>query len=205
MAKTQALQTAAVTIDGARYTVDLRNPHDLAIALDFNDAQPRWFGAPPAHSAPLVSGEFTGRVQTGASCNCGTLTLTPHLDGTHTECAGHLTLEKLEARTVVPTGLLKALVVSVTPTAASHTAESSRPTPRANDLLITSAALSLAWPAEPVFAPQALIVRTLPNTPLKRVRDYRSEPAAFLSLPAASLLVARTPHRAGLRRSRPDP
>ncbi len=191
MANTQALQTAAVSIDGARYTVDLRNPHDLAIALDFNDAQPRWFGAAAAHSSPLVSGEFTGRVQTGASCNCSTVTLTPHLDGTHTECAGHLTLEKLDARRVVPVGLLKALLVSVTPTAAGRTEESSRPAPRGEDLLITAAALTHAWPAEPAFAPQALIVRTLPNSHLKRTRDYRSEPAAFLSLAAAALLVAR--------------
>ncbi len=91
----------------------------------------------------------------------------------------------------MPVGLLKALLVSVTPTAAGRTEESSRPAPRADDLLITAAALTHAWPAEPPFAPQALIVRTLPNTTLKRTRDYRSEPAAFLSLPAAALLVAR--------------
>ena len=48
-----------------------------------------------------------------------------------------------------------------------------------------------AWPAKLPFAPQSLIVRTLPNAPSKRSRDYRSEPAAFLSLQAASLLVAR--------------
>ena len=34
-------------------------------------------------------------------------------------------------------------------------------------------------------------MRTLPNPSLKRRRDYRAEPAAFLSLPAAALLVAR--------------
>jgi len=191
MANTQALQAATLEIDGARYTVDLGNPHDLAIALDFDDVQPRWFGAPPAHSSPLASGNFSGRVQSGASCNCSTVTLTPHLDGTHTECAGHLTLESMEARKVVPAGLVKALLVSVTPTPAGGTEESSRPAPRADDLLITSAALTRAWPAEPPFVPQALIVRTLPNTQLKRVRDYRSEPAAFLSLPATALLVAR--------------
>ena len=34
-------------------------------------------------------------------------------------------------------------------------------------------------------------MRTLPNSAHKRTRDYRNEPAAFLSLPAAELLVAR--------------
>ncbi len=191
MAITRTLQSATVDIDGARYTVDLGNPHDLAIALAFDDLQPRWFAAPPARSTPLASGSFTGRVQSGASCNCSTMTLTPHLDGTHTECAGHLTLERIEARDVVPAGFLKALLVSLTPTPAGRTEESSRPAPHADDLLITAAALTRAWPARMPFVPQALIVRTLPNTPLKRARDYRSEPAAFLSVPAAALLVAR--------------
>ncbi|HEV7432321.1 MAG TPA: cyclase family protein [Steroidobacteraceae bacterium] len=191
MTSTRALQLATLEIDGARYAVDLRSPHDLAIALDFDELQPRWFGAPPAHSSPLASGTFTGRVHSGASCNCSTMTLTPHLDGTHTECAGHLTLEKMEARKVVPVGFVKAVLVSVTPTPADRTEESSHPAPRADDLLITAAALTRAWPAEPPFVPQGLVVRTLPNSALKRTRDYRSEPAPFLSLPAAALLVAR--------------
>jgi len=37
----------------------------------------------------------------------------------------------------------------------------------------------------------ALIVRTIPNPPTKRQRDYRAVPAPFLSLPAATLLVER--------------
>jgi putative cyclase len=191
MPSAHVLQSATVEIDGTRYRVDLRNPHDLAIALDFNDVQPRWFGAELARSAPLSSGAYTGQVRSGASCNCSTVTLTPHLDGTHTECAGHLTLEKMEARKIVPVGFLQALLVSVTPTPARRTEESSRPAPHADDLLITGAALAQVWPASLPFSPQALIVRTLPNGHFKRARDYRSEPAAFLSLPAASLLVAR--------------
>jgi len=191
MPSTHALESATVEIDGTRYRVDLRNPHDLAIALDFNDEQPRWFGAQLARSTPLSRGAYTGQVRSGASCNCSTMTLTPHLDGTHTECAGHLTLEKLEARKIVPVGFLRTLLVSVTPTPAGRTEESSRPAPHADDLLITGAALASAWPARLPFVPQALIVRTLPNSAHKRARDYRAEPAAFLSLAAASLLVAR--------------
>jgi arylformamidase len=128
-------------------------------------------------------------VSTGASCNCSTLSLTPHCDGTHTECAGHLTVETLDVRGVVPLGLLPALLLSVTPVPAASATESSRPAPAADDLLITRAALEDAWPGSLPYAPRALIVRTLPNTPLKRVRDYRAQPAAFLSLPAARALV----------------
>ena len=191
MTVTRVLQSATLDIDGTDYAVDLRKPYDLSIALDFNDVQPRWFLAPPAHSAPLSIGSFSGQVRSGASCNCSTLSLTPHLDGTHTECAGHLTLERIDARTVVPVGFLKALLLSVTPTPAHGTQESSNPEPHIDDLLITAAALTRAWPTKVPFVPQALIVRTLPNTNSKRARDYRSEPGAYLSLQAAAMLVAR--------------
>jgi arylformamidase len=187
----RAPQPVTLDIDGRRYRAELDNPLDLAIPLKFDGIQPRWFDAPPAHRSPLASGRFTGEVQSGASCNCSTVTFTPHCDGTHTECAGHLTLERLEARTVVPAGLLRALLVSVTPTPARDTKESTRPTPQDDDLLITGAALERAWPAALPFAPQALVVRTLPNPVEKRARDYRAKPAAYLSVPAAALLVAR--------------
>ena len=191
MASTRTPQAATLEIDGRRFKVDLGNTYDLAIAVDFDGAQPRWFGAPLAHSTPLASGDFSGRVGSGASCNCSTITFTPHCDGTHTECAGHLTFERLEVRNVVPVGFLAALLLSVSPTPADHTDESSLPRPRAGDLLITGAAFARAWPTALPFMPRALIVRTLPNTQHKRTRDYRSQPAAFLSLPAAALLVAR--------------
>ena len=191
MTRERQSQPAMLDIGGRPFRVDLRDFHDLAIALDFNGAQPRWFGAPPAHSEALASGAFSGRVARGASCNCSTLTLTPHCDGTHTECAGHLTFEVLEARTVVPRGLLPALLLSVAPVHGAHSGEGSRPAPLPDDLLITGAALSQNWPALLPFTPRALVLRTLPNSSRKRARDYRSEPAAYLSLPAAELLVAR--------------
>ncbi len=106
MVNTRVLQSVTFEIEGTGYTADLGKPCSLAIALDFDEVQPRWFSAPAARSAPFSNGSFSGRVHSGASCNCSTVSLTPHLDGTHTECAGHLTLERIDARTVVPVGFL---------------------------------------------------------------------------------------------------
>jgi kynurenine formamidase len=178
-------------IEGRRFHLELAQAHDLAIALDFDGRQPRWFDAPAARSTALASGRFSGRVDLGASCNCSSLSLTPHCDGTHTECAGHLTREPLAVRTVVPAGFLPALLLSVRPTGAPDTGESSLPAPGAADLLITRATIERAWPAAPAFSPRALIVRTLPNLPSKRSRDYREHPAPYLSVAAAELLVER--------------
>ncbi|MDE2220389.1 MAG: cyclase family protein [Gammaproteobacteria bacterium] len=184
-------QWATLAIGGRELRVDLAHPHDLSIGVDFDGTGPRWFESPRAHSEPLASGSFVGQVRRGGSCNCSTISLTPHCDGTHTESAGHVTLEAFDVRRVVPDRLLPALLVTVTPTRAGAQDEGSRPPPLAGDLLITRAALARAWPAALPFEPVALIVRTLPNPPAKRQRDYRAAPAPFLSLPAATWLVER--------------
>jgi arylformamidase len=180
---------ARLSVDGRELTVDLSRPVDLAPELDFAGPQPRFFGAPRAGSRPFESGDFKGSVERGASCNCDLITLVPHCNGTHTECVGHLTRERLDAYRVVPAEPLPALVLSVTPEAAAG--ESSEPAPQAGDRLITRRALERAWPGELPFAPTALIVRTLPNTPDKRVRDYGGQIPPYLSREAAELLVGR--------------
>ena len=183
-------QWATLAIGGG-CRVDLAHPHDLSLGFNFDGADPRWFDSPRPRCEPLASGAFVGRVRSGGSCNCSTLTLTPHCDGTHTECAGHLTRERFDVRKVAPTRLLPALLLSVTPSPAGHDGEGTRPPPLEGDRLITRSGLERAWPALLPFQPEALIVRTLPNPPAKRQRDYRGEPAPFLSLPAAQWLVKR--------------
>jgi kynurenine formamidase len=186
-----APQRATVEIDGRVLAFDAAHPHSLAFELDFDGRQPHWFGGASARSSALQVGGFNGSVRNGASCNCRTLSFTPHCDGTHTECAGHLTLEPQQVRDVVPAGFVPALLLSVAPVRAADAGEGTEPAPRADDRLITRAALVQAWPATLPFAPTALIVRTLPNSAAKRTRDYDAEPAAFLSLPAAQLLAER--------------
>ena len=177
-----------VDIGGRGVTVDLSSPVSLALELDFGSAQPQHFGAPPATSRPFVSPGFNGSVATGASCNCNVITVIPHCNGTHTECAGHLTREPYDAYRVVPTDLIPALVVSVEPVAANDASagtESTDPTPQKTDTLITRYALERHWRTGLPFAPRALIVRT----------GYKAVPgtsAAYLTREAATLLVERS-------------
>jgi arylformamidase len=125
--------------------IDLSRPISLAIALDFSDQQPRHFGAPQATSRPFAVPGFSGSVEHGASCNCQTLTLIPHCNGTHTECVGHLTREPLDAHRVAPLGFVPAMLVSIEPVEASTSGESTDPTPYPDDQLITRHALEKSW------------------------------------------------------------
>ncbi len=191
---------ALINVGDREVRVDLTQPVSLAIDLDFSARQPRHFGAPQATSRPFAVPGFSGSVEHGASCNCQALTLIPHCNGTHTECVGHLTREPLDAHRVAPLGLLPALLVSIQPTGAKSSKESTEPTPHAEDLLITRQALEMSWSAAEVplrspvgtsFAPRALVIRTLPNTPDKRQQDYSNSTPPYLSREAADLLVER--------------
>jgi arylformamidase len=183
---------ARLSVGNREVSVDLSSPVSLAIDLDFSAAQPRHFGAPPASSRPFAVPGFSGSVEYGASCNCRTLTLTPHCNGTHTECVGHLTRERADAHSVAPLGLLAALLVSIEPVEATGAGESTEPAPQPGDPLITRRALESRWRAAPApFEPRVLVIRTLPNRPDKRHRDYSNSTPAYLSREAAEWLIER--------------
>lgn len=191
---------ARISLGNREVSIDLSKPVSLAIDLRLSaqQGQPRHFGAPPATSRPFAVPGFSGSVEHGASCNCQTLTLIPHCNGTHTECVGHLTREAADAYSVVPMGLLPALLISVEPIEAGATRESTEPTPRPGDSLITESAILASWAEAhantnppPDFTPRVLVIRTLPNSPDKQHRDYTDHIPPYLSREASSRLVER--------------
>jgi kynurenine formamidase len=180
---------ARVQWDAGEAITDLSRPIALAIELDFSADQPRHFGAPPANTQPFSVPGFSGSVARGASCNCNVITLIPHCNGTHTECVGHLTTERLDAHREIPPGLVPTLLVTVAPVDTHDTLETTDPAPQPGDKLITRGALERGWPTAPPFQPRALVIRTLPNDVLKCAYTDRTPP--YLSREAAELLVAR--------------
>ena len=176
---------------GQEVCIDLAAGISLAIPLQFDAVQPRHFDAPAASSTPYVVGSFNGSVARGASCNCRSITLIPHCNGTHTEGAGHLTLDCPPLHAQIPSQPLPALLLSLAPQAAHSTTEGSLPLPQSGDELITRSALLAAWPQALPFAPQVLILRTLPNGPSKLDRDYSAANPPYLTLQLAQELVAR--------------
>ncbi len=140
--------------------VDFSRAVPLALPLDFQAAQPRHFGAPAASSEPLRAGSFEGDVARGASCNCHSVTLVPHCNGTHTESACHLTLQQRPLHEILPAAPIPALLLSVPPVAAGDSGEDSYPAPAAGDRLITRVGLLSAWVHHPAGVPRALLLRT---------------------------------------------
>jgi kynurenine formamidase len=144
----------------AATAVNFATATSLAMTLDFNGPQPQHFGAPPARSTPVQIGSFEGDVTRGASCNCNSITLIPHCNGTHTESVGHLTTGFRPLHEFVPLWPIPALLLTVDVASAADTTEDSVPAPRQGDRLITRAALLRRWPASAQQAPRALLLRT---------------------------------------------
>jgi arylformamidase len=134
-----------VEVAGTSWTVDLARPEELAIPLDFEGSQARAFGLPRAQSEPFDAGGFVGDVRRGGSANCEVLTLIPHGNGTHTECVGHITEERIYVADLLLPPLLPAALLTVGLRKLGDVDESYAGEWTAEDRVITAADLESAW------------------------------------------------------------
>lgn len=164
---------------------------DISIPLLFDGEQPNCFGAPQAGSEVLKVGDWQGDTRHGGSCNVKTYHLTPHCNGTHTECIGHIVHDERFAPETLRGGLLPATLITIEPMTHARTRETTLPNPEPTDRMITAYALKHAlqeWPERGMK--KALVIRTTPNPESKAVHEYHGDdPPPFLSMEAASLLV----------------
>src|SRR5258705_4111772 len=167
----------SVDINGRTYRID-PSPIDISIPLRFDGPQPNAYGVPPASSMPCSAGELVGDTRQGGSCNFEEYTLIPHCNGTHTECVGHITRERISVRDCLEDVFVPALLITVAASYASDTDETYSMPIDAADRLITRKALEAAVAAadKPVpYRHVALIIRTLPNDDRKLTRQYVEE------------------------------
>ncbi len=177
-----------VKVGESRFVADIHHPIDLAIRQQFGGPQPTYFGAPAASSTPVTLGSFKGDIAKGGSCNVDSISIIPHCNGTHTEGPGHIRADRqaldLEALPV----LAPASLITIIPEPRQVTRETITSFAEPRDLIITERCLQRRLTEiRPDFL-DALIIRTLPNSPGKLARDYDAAPAPFFSLDAIHLL-----------------
>jgi kynurenine formamidase len=146
-------------IGGRDYTIDLNSPIDISIPLIFDGPQPNAFGV------GIASAEELGDTREDSSVNFERYTLVPHCNGTHTECVGHITHERISVLDCLKDTFVPAVLISVDPTFANE------------DLVISEDQLlsGLAQVADEDIADRALIIRTLPNDNSKLTRTYDAD------------------------------
>lgn len=166
----------------------LPTPIDISIPLNFNGLQPNSYGVSRASSSAFEGGGWVGDVRRGGSCNFEVYNLTPHCNGTHTECVGHITEARFSVHELLKDSLLPATLISVVPNKGETTQDSYPVALHADDKLIDVKALEEALQGTDTNFHKALIIRTLPNPIEKMYWDYTQIEPAFFSLEAMQLI-----------------
>lgn len=178
----------SVQIKNRTYRIDLENPLDVSIPLDFNGAQPNAFDVEKATAKACEAGSLIGDTRRGGSCNFETYKFIPHCNGTHTECVGHITDERISIHDSLKDSFVPAMLVSVTPENALQTVENYVVELNETDFLITKKSLQNALENSDADFLDALIIRTLPNDESKKTRRYMENLPPFFSTEAINFI-----------------
>lgn len=151
--------------------VDLLQPIDISIPLSNTSKNPiAWYLEKPI-IAPVVVGDWIGKVTEGKSAtNFNTIVFNPHGHGTHTECLGHITHDFYSISNSLKQFFFLATLVSIAPEQ------------QGEDLVITKNQIKKALGDS---APEALVIRTLPNKADKISRNYSHTNPPYLQERAA--------------------
>ena len=159
---------------------------DISIPLRFDGPQPNAWGVERATSRPVVAGDLIGDTRRGGGVNFEQYTFIPHCSGTHTECVGHITHERISIRDCLQDILIPALLVTLEPELQAN--GSTRPA----DQLLSRKSLESTLERQTSSVPQfqGLIVRTLPNGDWKKTTEYgESNVPAYFAPEAINLIV----------------
>jgi kynurenine formamidase len=167
---------------GNTYIIDLSKPLDLSIVL--NADGPRAWYADKMRIAPVINRYFTGSVALGGNVNFNDVFFNPHAHGTHTETLGHISRELVSIERALTRHWWIASLITITP----HQCTVSNEIVQAGDSIIT---LEQVQQALSGGVPEALIIRTLPNSDEKKSRQYSNTNFTYMHPEAAAWLAAQ--------------
>ncbi|MBN8572455.1 MAG: cyclase family protein [Candidatus Kapabacteria bacterium] len=150
--------------------------HHISLGLSNGQDNPDCFYLPEPVFTPFRAGNFVGSTQEGGNCNCYTLTISPHGNGTHTECIGHI-VGGFTIHQCLKTIISSATLISITPTLISH-----------NDYVITKETLVSKIQDTDC---KSLIIRTLPNSDEKKNRSYSGKNPPYFTADALEICVEK--------------
>lgn len=159
-------------LNNTEYSIDLSKPLDISIPLKSGKDNPSAWYIDPPKIEPVVMGDWIGNVKQGASTNFNNIAFNPHAHGTHTECVGHITEDFFSINDCLKTFFFTAEVISV------------RPEKHEEDFAITKQQLK----EKLLRKPEAIVIRTIPNTSDKVTKQYSHTNPPYLEEEAAIYL-----------------
>lgn len=159
--------------NGLEFEIDFSNPLDISIPLSDRQEHVKAFHLPELKSEVVRAGGFTGSVADGGSCNVNNIFFSPHGNGTHTECIGHITKEKYSVNDCLREYFFTAFLITVSPEKSG------------NDFFVSVEQVKKLLGEN---KPEALIIRTLPNNESKKGKNYSGSNPPFIHHETAALI-----------------
>jgi len=153
-----------------KYTIDLSKPLDVSIPLEASGKNLGAWHLDKPTIEPVKMGDWVKSVKNGASVNFNNISFNPHAHGTHTECVGHISEEFHSVNKSLKRFFFFAEVISVTPEK------------KGNDEVILASELEILLADK---HPEALVIRTLPNSTTKKSKQYSNTNWPYLEAVAA--------------------
>lgn len=153
-------------INGENISFDSSKGMELTLPVQQGPNTVNAYYIPDAKIAPIKVGSFVGDVNQGGGCNCEDITFNAHGNGTHTECVGHISKERIALHQCLNEFLFMAELISVIPTMADN-----------GDKVITLETLKNIK----LHQHKALAIRTIQNDDGKKTKRYSGTNPTYLS------------------------
>jgi arylformamidase len=148
------------------YRAKVDEPTEIGLALKAGSENPNTYYAEQPKIETITMGSFVGSVKEGGAVNYQKISFTPHGNGTHTECYGHIS-DDPEA-SFAQLSLAAFYVCHVI---------SLQPEKKGEDSVLTLESLKKALP---FVIGDAVAIRTLPNLTSKKTQDYNGSNPCYL-------------------------
>lgn len=156
---------ATITHKKTTFKVDLSKPIDISIPLSTEKNPLAWY-IDPLEITPVQTEDWIGKVSEGGDVNFNTITFNPHSHGTHTETAGHITEKVHSINEHLTQFFFIAELITVAPEV------------RGEELVISRKQLLYLLQGK---TPEALVIRTIPNTEDKKSKNWSHTHWPFIS------------------------
>lgn len=167
---------ASITHKGKTWKTDLDHPIDISIPMRASEQSVRAWYVDPIRIEPVRSGDWVGEVKQGGSVNFRNIFFNPHGHGTHTECVGHISAEDFSINAELKKFFFIAELISVLPEQLEN-----------GDFVITKRMLEICLEGK---NPEAVVIRTISNTPEKLVHNYSNTNPPYVDAEALRFLTA---------------
>ncbi|WP_034062507.1 cyclase family protein [Lacinutrix jangbogonensis] len=162
-----------IQVNSKRIKIDLSKPLDISMPLRALTSNANaWYLEPPKIE-PVIIDDWVASVKEGAAVNFNNIYFNPHAHGTHTECVGHITEKFYSINKCLKRFMFTAEVISVAPEVVGE------------DRVISKNQIEYLLKRK---SPEAIVIRTMPNTKDKKAKQYSHTNWPYLTEEAAHFI-----------------